>query len=99
MVCWLCKYSFLQWKKKMDFWVTWVQKQCCFRFRKYYYIFAWLTPKRYRDLKCYCYWSGIKKDVATFVLQCQTCHMVKVEHQVPKGLLQNLSLPLWNGTW
>ncbi|WZZ44999.1 hypothetical protein YC2023_041258 [Brassica napus] len=37
----------------------------------------------------------MKKDVATFVSQCQTCQMVKAEQQVPSGLLQNLSLPEW----
>lgn len=43
------------------------------------------------DLKRYYYWSGMKKDVATFA----TCLMVKNEHQVPSGLLHNLPLPEW----
>ena len=53
------------------------------------------NTKIYRDLKRYYHWPGMKKDVATFVLQCQTCQMVKAEHQVPSGLLQNLLLPEW----
>ena len=46
----------------------------------------------YKYLKRYYHWPGMKKDVATFVSHCQTCHMVKAEHQVPNGVLQNLSL-------
>ncbi|KAF8100598.1 hypothetical protein N665_0220s0003 [Sinapis alba] len=51
------------------------------------------NTKMYMDLKRYYHWPGMKKDVATFVSQCQTCQMVKAEHQVPSGLLQNLPLP------
>ena len=51
--------------------------------------------KMYRDLKRYYHWPGMKMDVASFVSQCQTCQMVKTEHQVPSGLLQNLPLPEW----
>lgn len=32
-----------------------------------------MTPKSYRDLKCYYHWPSVKKDVATFLSQCQTC--------------------------
>ncbi|WZZ27141.1 hypothetical protein YC2023_010542 [Brassica napus] len=53
------------------------------------------NTKMYRDLKRYYHWPGMKKDVATFVSQCQTCQKVKAEHQVPSGLLQNLPLPEW----
>ncbi|XP_056850592.1 uncharacterized protein LOC108827423 [Raphanus sativus] len=53
------------------------------------------NTKMYRDLKRYYHWPGMKKDVATFVSQCQTCQLVKAEHQVPSGLLQNLPLPEW----
>ena len=38
------------------------------------------NTKMYRDMKRYYHWSGMKKDVATFVSQCQTCQMVKAEH-------------------
>ncbi|KAF8100726.1 hypothetical protein N665_0218s0064 [Sinapis alba] len=53
------------------------------------------NTKMYRDLKRYYHWPGMKKDVATFVSQCQTYQMVKAEHQMPSGLLQNLPLPEW----
>ena len=45
------------------------------------------NTKMYRDLKRYYHWPAMKKNVATFVSQCQTCQMVKDEHQVPSGLL------------
>ena len=53
------------------------------------------NTKMYRDLKRYYHWPGMKRDVASTVSQCQTCQMVKAEHQVPSGLLQNLPLPEW----
>ena len=53
------------------------------------------NTKMSRDLKCYYHWPGMKKDVATFVSRCQTCQLVKAEHQVPSGLLQNLPMPEW----
>ncbi|CAA7026181.1 unnamed protein product [Microthlaspi erraticum] len=53
------------------------------------------NTKMYRDLKQYYHWGGMKRDVATWVSQCQTCQLVKAEHRVPSGLLQNLPLPEW----
>jgi len=53
------------------------------------------NTKMYKDLKRYYHWPGMKRDVASFISQCQTCQMVKAEHQVPSGLLQNLPLPEW----
>ena len=37
----------------------------------------------------------MKKDVARWVAKCPTCQLVKAEHQVPSGLLQNLPIPEW----
>ncbi|XP_048635110.1 uncharacterized protein LOC106428537 [Brassica napus] len=53
------------------------------------------NTKMYRDMKRYYHWPGMKRDVASFVAHCQTCQMVKAEHQVPIGLLQILPLPEW----
>ncbi|KAF8105196.1 hypothetical protein N665_0162s0071 [Sinapis alba] len=39
------------------------------------------NTKMYMDLKRYYHWHGMKKDVATFISQCQMCQMVKAEHQ------------------
>nr|GEY27252.1 putative reverse transcriptase domain-containing protein [Tanacetum cinerariifolium] len=39
------------------------------------------STKMYHDLKQYFWWSGIKRDVATFVARCLICQQVKIEHQ------------------
>ena len=38
----------------------------------------------------------MKKDISEYVSKCLTCHQVKVEHQVPSGLLNPLPIPQWN---
>lgn len=37
----------------------------------------------------------MKKDVVDYVMNCLTCQQVKVEHQRPGGLLQQLEIPEW----
>ncbi|CAA7018918.1 unnamed protein product [Microthlaspi erraticum] len=49
----------------------------------------------YHDLKRYYHWVGMKRDVADWVAKCNTCALVKAEHQVPGGLLQSLPIPEW----
>jgi len=49
----------------------------------------------YRDIRRFYHWPGMKKSVARWVAQCQTCQQVKVEHQIPGGLLQSLPVPQW----
>nr|GFC73257.1 hypothetical protein [Tanacetum cinerariifolium] len=39
------------------------------------------STKMYHDLKQHFWWSGMKRDVATFVSRCLICHQVKIEHQ------------------
>ena len=51
--------------------------------------------KMYQDLKQYYYWRGMKRDVTKYVSKCLTCQQVKVEHQVPSGLLNPISVPQW----
>jgi len=41
----------------------------------------------YRDLKRYYHWVEMKRDVADWVVECDFCQLVMVEHQVPSGLL------------
>ncbi|CAG7885533.1 unnamed protein product [Brassica rapa] len=53
------------------------------------------STKMYRDIRRYYHWPGMKRDVATWVSQCQTCQQIKAEHQVPSGLLQSLPIPEW----
>nr|GEW96900.1 hypothetical protein [Tanacetum cinerariifolium] len=49
----------------------------------------------YHDLKQYFWWSGMKRDVATFVARCLICQQVKIEHQRASGLLRQLDIPVW----
>ena len=37
----------------------------------------------------------MKKDIAEYVSKCLTCQQVKVEHQVPSGLLNLIPIPQW----
>nr|GEX31590.1 retrotransposon protein, putative, Ty3-gypsy subclass [Tanacetum cinerariifolium] len=53
------------------------------------------STKMYHDLKQYFWWSGMKRDVATFVARCLICQQVKIEHQLASGLLQQLDIPVW----
>jgi hypothetical protein len=49
----------------------------------------------YQDLKVSYWWYGMKCEVAEYVVLCDTCQRVKVEHQHPAGLLQPLKVPQW----
>nr|XP_009773227.1 PREDICTED: uncharacterized protein LOC104223475 [Nicotiana sylvestris] len=49
----------------------------------------------YRTVKEHYWWSGMKRDIAEFISKCLVCQQIKVEHQVPAGLLQPLSIPEW----
>ena len=53
------------------------------------------STKMYQDLKMSFWWSGMKRDVSEFVTKCLVCQKVKVEHQVPSGLLQPIRIPKW----
>jgi hypothetical protein len=41
------------------------------------------------------YWSGMKQDIAQYIVKCLECQQVKVEHRHPVGLLQPLQIPEW----
>jgi hypothetical protein len=45
--------------------------------------------KMSQDLKHRNWWYGTKRDGATHVALCDTCHKVKAEHLRPTGLLQH----------
>nr|GEY13253.1 reverse transcriptase domain-containing protein [Tanacetum cinerariifolium] len=53
------------------------------------------STKMYHDLKQHFWWSGMKRDVATFVSRCLICQQVKIKHQWASGLLQRLDIPVW----
>jgi hypothetical protein len=53
------------------------------------------STKMYRDVKSTFWWGNMKKEIAQYVDECDTCKRVKAEHQRPSGLLQPLSIPQW----
>ena len=53
------------------------------------------VTKMYQDLKRTYWWIGMKRDVVDFVSKCQTCQLIKAQHQLPDGLLQSLEIPTW----
>ncbi|GJZ75568.1 putative reverse transcriptase domain-containing protein [Tanacetum coccineum] len=53
------------------------------------------ADKMYHDLQDMYWWSGMKRDIATYVSKCLTCSKVKAEHQRPSGLLQQPEIPEW----
>ena len=53
------------------------------------------VTKMYQDLKRTYWWIGMKRDVVDFVSKCQTCQLIKAQHQLPGGLLQPLEIPTW----
>ncbi|GJZ68247.1 putative reverse transcriptase domain-containing protein [Tanacetum coccineum] len=54
-----------------------------------------LADKMYHDLRDMYWWSGMKRDIATYVSKCLTCLKVKAEHQRHSGLLQQPEIPEW----
>jgi hypothetical protein len=53
------------------------------------------TNKMYQDLKKSFWWTRIKREIAKYVSECDTCQRVKTDHLRPAGSLQTLSIPEW----
>nr|GEU53346.1 reverse transcriptase domain-containing protein [Tanacetum cinerariifolium] len=53
------------------------------------------ADKMYHDLRDMYWWSGMQRDIATYVSKCLTCSKVKAEHQRPSRLLQQPKIPEW----
>ncbi|GJY34425.1 putative reverse transcriptase domain-containing protein [Tanacetum coccineum] len=51
------------------------------------------ADKMYYDLRDKYWWSGMKKEIAEFVIKYLTCLKVKAEYQRPSGLLQQPEIP------
>ena len=50
------------------------------------------STKMYCDLREVYWWSGMKKGIEKFVPKCPNFQQVKIEHQKPGGLAQNIEL-------
>ncbi|XP_074363476.1 uncharacterized protein LOC141704025 [Apium graveolens] len=51
------------------------------------------STKMYGDLKKHFWWSGMNGYIAEFVGKYLTCQQVKIDHQRPSGLWQQLDIP------
>ena len=49
----------------------------------------------YHDLCDISSWNGMKRAIANFVARCSNCQKVKVQHQGPGGLTQDIDIPTW----
>ena len=53
------------------------------------------SNKMYQDLKQRFWWTRMKREVAKYVSECDTCKRVKASHLKSAGPLQPLSIPSW----
>jgi hypothetical protein len=53
------------------------------------------STKMYQDTRQNFWWSKIKREIAKYVSECDTCQTVKASHLKISGRLQPLSIPSW----
>jgi hypothetical protein len=53
------------------------------------------TNKMYQDLKKNFWWTRMKREIAKYVSECDTCRRIKADHLRPVENLQPLSIPEW----
>jgi hypothetical protein len=53
------------------------------------------TNKMYQDLKKFFWWTRMKREIAKYVSECDTCRRVKADHLRPAKTLQPLSISEW----
>jgi hypothetical protein len=51
--------------------------------------------KIYHDLRQQFWWARMKREVALYVSECDTCRKVKADYMKPGVLLQPLTIPAW----
>jgi hypothetical protein len=51
--------------------------------------------KMYHDLRQQFWWTRMKREIARYVSECDTCRKVKADYMKPRGLLQPLSISDW----
>jgi hypothetical protein len=49
----------------------------------------------YQDLKKRFWWYGMKREITKYVAICDSCQIIKAEHQRLAGLLQSVQIPPW----
>jgi hypothetical protein len=53
------------------------------------------SNKMYRDLKQNFWWTRMKREIARYVAECDTCQRIKASHLRVAGQLQPLLIPSW----
>jgi hypothetical protein len=53
------------------------------------------STKMYHDLKPLYWWTRMKREIARYVSECDTCQRIKASHLKSAGALQPLSIPSW----
>ena len=53
------------------------------------------SNKMYQDLRQRFWWNRMKREIAKYVYECDTCRRVKASHLRSAGPLQPLSIPSW----
>jgi hypothetical protein len=53
------------------------------------------TNKMYQDLRKNFWWTRMKREIAKYVSECDTCRRIKADHLRPARNLQPLSIPEW----
>ncbi|WVZ94325.1 hypothetical protein U9M48_040230 [Paspalum notatum var. saurae] len=51
------------------------------------------SNKMYQDLKQKFWWTRMKREIATYVSECDVCQRIKANHLKPAGMLQPLEIP------
>jgi hypothetical protein len=53
------------------------------------------STKMYHDLKPLYWWTRMKREIAQYVSECDTCQRIKASHLKSAGALQPLYIPSW----
>jgi hypothetical protein len=53
------------------------------------------SNKMYHDLRPLYWWTRMKREIAKYISECDTCQRVKVSHLKVAGTLQPLPIPSW----
>jgi hypothetical protein len=57
------------------------------------------TNKMYQDLRKNFWWTRMKREIARYVPECDTCQRIKADHLRPFGNLQPLSITQYRSSW
>jgi hypothetical protein len=53
------------------------------------------SNKMYHDLRSLYWWTRMKREIAKYISECDTCQRVKASHLKVAGTLQPLPIPSW----